>query len=310
MIVSEGLNALRALPPDSVMSIGNYDGVHLGHRAIIAHMNALPGTGERVVVTFEPHPLTVLRPHLAPPRLSTTQTKFRLLSEQGIGRTIVLPPSDDVLGLRAEDFWKILRDEARPRHIVEGNAFNFGKGRGGTIDQLQQWAVGSGIDVHRLGNTECVLNDRSIVPLSSSVVRWLLAHGRVEDARICLGRGYDVTGKVIAGFQRGRTINVPTANLEVADQLIPGDGVYAGHCVVDNQTFRAAINIGTAPTFAEQKHQLEVHLLNFSGNLYGQNLTVFFDHWLRDQMKFPNVDALVSQLQRDIRSVSAADERR
>jgi riboflavin kinase / FMN adenylyltransferase len=303
MNVLRGLNALRTLDAGSVMSIGNYDGLHIGHRAIIEHMNGLNSSGERIVVTFEPHPLTVLRPHLAPPRLSAMPAKLRMLSEQGIDRVIVLPPDDEVLNLSAEDFWKLLRDQTRPQHIVEGNAFNFGKARSGTIEQLQQWAVGTGIQIHRLSNTECILSDRSIVPVSSSVVRWLLAHGRVEDARICLGRSYEVTGKVVAGFRRGRTLGVPTANMESTDQLIPGDGVYAGHCVVDDKHFSAAINIGTAPTFTQQKHQLEVHLLNFSGDLYGQTLTIHFNHWLRDQMKFSDIYALLSQLKRDIQTI-------
>jgi riboflavin kinase / FMN adenylyltransferase len=306
MDLRQGIEGLRSLPDGAVVSIGNYDGVHVGHRAIVEHMRSLatPTNAPIAIVTFEPHPLTVLRPQLVPPRLSSPQRKKQLLAQAGVTHAVVLPPSPDVLGLTAEQFWHLLRDEVRPSHVVEGTTFNFGKDRGGTIDRLREWATSTSIGVHVVPSAEVMLGDRSIIAVSSSTIRWLLGYGRVRDAAACLGRSFELSGVVKAGFQRGRTIGVPTANLDCGDQLVPADGVYAGECDVDGHPYRAAVSIGTTPTFNQQQYQVEAHLIDFSGDLYGRTLDLRLVDWVRDQMKFPSVDALKEQLARDIAKIA------
>lgn len=306
MNLHEGLDGLRNLAPGSIMSIGNFDGVHRGHQHLLSLgrelRDATPGA-RLVVVTFEPHPLTVLRPHAVPPRLSTPPMKQRLLAAEGVDDLVILPPTPEVLDLSAEQFWAILRDEVHPAHLVEGDNFNFGKGRAGTIDKLREWSAGSGVTLHVIDEIEVALLDLSIVDVSSSIIRWLLGHGRVRDAAICLGRAYALEGGVVEGDKRGRTIGFPTANLRSAEQLIPGEGVYAGRVTLDGATFPAAVSIGTNPTFDGTRRQVEAHLLGFDGDLYGRTLELEFVDWIRDQMRFSGVDALKAQIARDIHVV-------
>jgi riboflavin kinase/FMN adenylyltransferase len=244
--------------------------------------------------------LTVLRPELAPPRLTPIEFKNRLLAEVGVEHLVVLPPSPDVLNLSAEAFWAILRDEVRPAHLVEGETFTFGKGRGGTIAKLREWSQGTSIQVTIIDPVEVPLLDLNVVPVSSSLVRWLIANGRVRDASICLNRPYALFGPVVKGFQRGRQLGFPTANLQVESQLLPADGVYAARCTVAGKTYPTAVSIGTLPTFNETTRQVEAHLIGFDGDLYGQTLQVEMIDWLRDQRKFPSLDALKHQLAKDL----------
>lgn len=302
MRISQGLDGLRTLPGSSVMTIGNYDGVHRGHAHILRTCKELaqPTRSPVAVVTFEPHPLTVLRPEAAPPRLTPPPLKQQFLREAGADHLVILPPEPAVLNLSAEDFWAILRDQVRPSHLVEGPEFNFGKGRGGTIHKLREWCANSPVRLEVVPPVEVALADMWKVRVSSSMVRWLLAHGRVRDAAVCLGRPYALVGQVIVGYQRGRTIGMPTANLDCADQLVPADGVYAGRCTLGTIAWPAAVSIGRMPTFGENKRQIEVHLIGFSGDLYGQTIEVQLLDWVREQLKFPGVDALKEQMNKDL----------
>ena len=303
MEILHGLTGLGELPHGSVLSVGNFDGFHRGHQQILATGRALrdqhPGAAQ-AVVTFEPHPMTVLRPDRVPPRLTPLPIKQSLLAEAGVDFLVILPPEREVLDLSAQGFWEILRDEARVRHMVEGSSFFFGKNRGGNVALLREWAAGSPVTLHVVETLSVPLLDMQIVPVSSSIIRWLLEQGRVRDAAICLGRGYGLQGQVVRGNQRGRTIGVPTANLDMIDQLIPADGVYAGRCMVDGAVYPAAVSIGAMPTFGENARQVEAHLIGFDGDLYGRMLTVEFVDWLRDQRKFSGVEELKRQLARDI----------
>lgn len=306
MNVLLGIEGLKRVPEGAVLSIGNFDGVHRGHDHILRTMHALKQQTDGssiAVVTFEPHPLTVLRPHLAPPRLTSPILKQQILEDMGVEHYVVLPPTHDVLDLSAEAFWGILRDDVKPAHLVEGDNFNFGKGRGGNIHKLRDWSANSAIKLHVIDPVEVVLLDLTIAPLSSSLIRYLIAYGRVRDAGICLGRPYVLEGEVIEGYKRGRTIGVPTANLHCTDQLIPADGVYAGKCSIDGKPFAAAVSIGTTPTFDGAKHQIEAHLLGFSGDLYGRTIHLDLIDWVRDQRKFAGVEALKGQLARDFEIV-------
>lgn len=300
MIVQQGLESLASIPPGSAMSIGNFDGVHLGHQQIIRAVQSLAGDGECVVVTFEPHPLTVLRPERAPPRLSTTSQKQAMLRALGVDRLIMLPPSQDVLNMSAEDFFALLRDRARVRALVEGSTFNFGKGRGGNIDRLAEWSARDGIALTIADEVKITLNDLTVIAVNSSIIRWLLAHGRVHDAAICLGRPYAIDGTVVHGEKRGRTIGFPTANLDCGEQLLPGEGVYAARTSIDGTTYRVALSIGSKPHFNGVGLTVEGYLLDFAGDLYDRSITLDIIEWIRGQQKYPSLDTLISQLHRDV----------
>ncbi|MDB5171858.1 MAG: ribF [Phycisphaerales bacterium] len=312
MNLLHGIDGLRKLSPGCVLSIGNFDGVHRGHQSLLRVARELRAStpGSRLaVVTFEPHPLTVLRPEKAPPRLTTPAMKRALLAAEGVDDLVELAPEPAVLDLTAEQFWALLRDEVRPSHLVEGSEFNFGKNRGGNIARLREWATGTGVRLNVVGEVEVPLLDLRIVPIRSTVVRWLVAHGRVRDAAICLGRPFALQGEVIRGHQRGRTIGVPTANLRVDGQLVPDDAVYAGRCTVDGKTFPAAVSIGTLPTFGDSDRQIEAHLIGFAGDLYGRVLTVELVDWLRDQRKYDGIEPLKAQIAMDVAdTVRRADD--
>ncbi|HEY8666102.1 MAG TPA: riboflavin kinase, partial [Tepidisphaeraceae bacterium] len=214
-----------------------------------------------------------------------------------------------VLDLTAEQFWQILRDDVRPAAMVEGLSFSFGKGRGGNIQRLREWTANSAVALHIVEPVTAVLTNLSVVPVSSSTIRWLLGHGRMRDAAICLGRPYLLEGTVVEGQGRGRTLGVPTANLQHADQLAPADGVYAARCAVAGKSYAVALSIGTNPTFADGRRQVEAHLIGFDGNLYGAILGIELVDWLRDQRKFPDVEALKRQIARDLNAVIVSASR-
>jgi riboflavin kinase/FMN adenylyltransferase len=286
-----------------VVAIGNFDGVHRGHQRILELARGLraPGDGGLTVLTFEPHPLTVLRPDKAPPRLTPPQFKRELLARAGVDRLVVLPPTPQVLDLSAEDFWQVIRDDVRPAHLVEGGSFTFGKGRGGTIEKLRDWTPGTGVGLHVVESVEVALLDLTVAPVSSSLIRWLLSHGRVRDAAICLGRPFTLEGPVVKGYQRGRSIGIPTANLDCGDQVVPLEGVYAGRCAVDAATYPAAVSIGRMETFGDKlRRQVEAHLVGFDGDLYGRPLRVEMLDWWREQRKYDGIEPLMRQIRQDI----------
>ena len=297
-----GIDGLRAVPPGAVVSVGNYDGVHRGHGHILDVARSLRGPAGVAVVTFEPHPLTVLRPDRAPPRLTPLPLKRAALAAAGVDHLVTLPPSPEVLGLSAEAFWGLLRD-ARPTAIVEGRTFIFGKGRGGTMDRLRDWANGTAVHVHTADPVTVPLVDMHVPTVSSTLIRWLLLNGRVRDAAIALGRPYRLRGTVVKGFQRGRTIGIPTANLDCGEQLLPAEGVYAGRTTIDGVTYPAAVSIGRLPTFGDDRLQFESHLVGYSGDLYGREIDVELVDWVREQWRFPDVAALKRRLTADVAHV-------
>jgi riboflavin kinase/FMN adenylyltransferase len=302
----EGIDGLRKLPPGAVASIGNFDGIHLGHERILAEARRLRAQANApalAVVTFEPHPLTVLRPEAAPARLTPLEMKRALLAERSVDVLVTLPPAQEVLDLSAERFWEILRDDVRPSHLVEGPLFNFGKGRRGSIEKLVEWSADTAVKVCVLGPVSTALLDMTVVPVSSSLIRWLLAHGRARDAAICLGRPYALEGPVVKGHQRGRKLGMPTANLDCGEQMIPGDGVYAGRCTIEGRVYAAAVSIGTMPTFGPNQRQVEAYLLEFDGDLYGRVIRVELLDWVREQRKFAGVEALKAQMAKDLETV-------
>ena len=312
MRILEGVQGLREVPEGMVLSVGNFDGIHRGHDRLLRLAAALKAQGKAsgiAVVTFEPHPLTVIRPELAPPRLTLSALKAALLERAGVDYLVILAPTPEVLNLTAEQFWKIIRDEVKPTHMIEGRSFTFGKGRGGNIEKLREWAAASAVNLEVLDAVAVPLLNLQVVEVNSSLIRWLLSHGRVRDAAICLGRPYVLEGSVVKGHQRGRTIGVPTANLRCDSQMLPADGVYAGRVIVAGVEHATAISIGTLPTFGENQRQVEAHLIGFDGDLYEKNIRVELLDWIRDQRKFPHVEALKAQLSRDVREISGRHPR-
>jgi riboflavin kinase / FMN adenylyltransferase len=308
MQLLHGLDGLLKSPKRSVMSVGNFDGVHLGHQRIFktAREIAAERKAELVFVTFEPHPLTVLRPQAVPPRLTTPQIKQELLEAQGANYLVILPPEKQVLDLSAEDFWTILHERVAVSDLVEGASFRFGRGARGSVKMLADWSSQTDLKLHVVDSVQVPLLDLQITPVSSSVIRFLLAYGRVRDAAICLGRPYVLSGPVQKGFSRGKSLGTPTANLLCDGQLIPADGVYAGRCTLDKKQYPAAVSIGTMPTFGDNARQIEAHLIGFDGDLYGKTISVELLDWLRDQRTYPGVEPLKVQISKDITETIAA----
>ena len=293
----------------SIITIGNFDGVHLGHRSILRRARELAEQHSLALkaITFEPHPITVLRPQQAPPRLSDAEEKVELLRDAGVDEVLVLEPTQTLLAEEPEDFIGQLVRQHHPLVIVEGPDFRFGHNRRGDAAILESLGDRHGFTSIAVPRAETVLTDQLIAPVSSSTVRWLLGQGRVADAAICLARPYVLSADVAKGEQRGRTLGTPTANLDMtqlADRMLPADAVYAGHAVLpDGQTRPAAISVGVKPTFGCVARLVEAYLLGFDGDLYGRRLTLRFDRWLRDQQPFPSLDELRRQIQRDVEQV-------
>lgn len=291
---------------ERVMLIGNFDGVHLGHRAIVERAIERRGTtrGKVIALTFDPHPATRLRPGHAPPRLMSLEVKKRALSQAGVDEVCVIQPTDELLGMSPAAFLKWLVETHRPSALVEGIDFRFGKGRAGDVETLRELGPGLGIEVLVVEPVAVELYDQLVAPVSSSLIRWLIARGRVRDAGRCLGGSFSIAGPVVAGQGRGRTLGVPTANIDLSaqpEQIIPAEGVYACAAVLGDGTPRpAVVSIGRQPTFDDGRLRVEAHLIDFTGDLYNQTMELRFERWSRDQQPFPSADALKAQLQQDI----------
>jgi len=308
MQILHGLEGLLQSPRQSVMSIGNFDGVHLGHQRIfkIARKIAAQRDAQLVFVTFEPHPLTVLRPESVPPRLTTPEKKRELLEAEGANYLVILPPEKQVLGLTAEDFWTILHERVAVSDLVEGASFRFGKGARGSVEMLAKWSAQTNVKLHVVESVETPLLDLQITPISSSVIRFLLSYGRMREAAICLGRSYVLSGSVQKGFSRGKSLGIPTANLLCDGQLVPADGVYSGRCKLQDKEYPAAVSIGTMPTFGENARQIEAHLIGFDGDLYGKTIAIELLDWIREQRVYSGIEPLTVQINKDIIETLAA----
>jgi len=309
---------LNDLQHASIITIGNFDGVHLGHQAILSsarEMAKVQASPCRVLaLTFDPPPVAVLFPErksAIPPQLTTLADRVRLLKEVGADDVVVIKPDKALLALSAEDFIAKLIDVHHAVGFVEGADFRFGKGRGGDMAMLEAMGRDRGFSVRSIDRLDTKLSDQSLSPISSSLIRWLIGRGRVEDATRCLGREFSLSGKIVKGDQRGRTIGIPTANLDptaLGGMSVPMDGVYAGAISIGENRYNAAISVGNKPTFNGKQLTVEAHLIGFDplaqgkdhDCLYSECAVFHFATWLRDQYPFPSVDDLVSQLRRDI----------
>ncbi|MBG85023.1 MAG: riboflavin biosynthesis protein RibF [Phycisphaerae bacterium] len=289
------------------MSIGMFDGLHLGHRAIIDQARDLSGPdGSVVVVTFEPSPAVILNPSSVPPRLMTAHQRERALLEAGVDEVVILEPTAARLGMSPVAFIEEMVDRIHPDHIIEGSDFRFGVARSGDMGLLRSEGVRLDFEVHEAKEVEATLPDGSRVPARSSTIRGMLLDGNVEAAACLLNQPWQVEGQVIQGAQRGREIGCPTANLDLGELLCPADGVYAGIATLESgDEYMAAISIGTNPTFEDGGRSFEVHLLDFQGQVgdYGWTLRVGLRHRLRDQIVYESIDELVEAIEGDLRDI-------
>jgi riboflavin kinase / FMN adenylyltransferase len=289
----------------AVITIGAYDGVHLGHRAIIDHVRRRADDlgALSVVVTFDRHPASIVRPESAPRLLTSTDQKMELLALTGLDAVVVVPFDERQAAESPESFVKrVLVSCLDTQMIVVGDDFHFGRHRDGNVDLLRKLGAESGFDVEPLPLVARA--DGVEEPVSSTAIRRALAGGDITRANSMLGRPFEARGPVVTGDQRGRLLGFPTANVEVSNTMsLPADGVYAGwYERPTGATHPCAINLGRRPTFYEHADSslLEAHLLDFDGDLYDEAAKVRFTHFLRSERKFDGVDALITQLAHDI----------
>jgi len=313
-----GLTGLIHLPmpespsPTTALTIGNYDSVHLGHQMLIERARERVGTdGMVVVLSFHPHPMTVLNPDRAPSQIDPFHIRKARLIQTGADEVVELAPTPELLAQDPENFIDEVIEHHAPDLIIEGHDFHFGKRRQGTPELLTKLCEDRGIKTEILGQVKVTLTDQSIVTASSSLVRWLLDNSRVRDAAFVLGRPHELMGTVEQGEQIGRTINIPTINLST-ESLLPADGVYAGYALLENQQVLAAINIGSRPTVQGTTRRAEAHLINQDGSpwtpapdmpAYGWDCTLQLVGWVRDQVKFDSIDTLKQQIRRDCQRI-------
>jgi riboflavin kinase / FMN adenylyltransferase len=296
--VFDDIPTLRAHLRDTVATVGNFDGVHRGHRAIIDRVlsRSRATGGSSLLVTFEPHPLKVLAPDRAPLMLTTKRQKLALLEDAGIEYLLILPFTMELAEVPAEEFVKeVLLQGLGLREIYVGANFNFGRGREGNAELLARLCGELGIKADEVPEVRYLGS-----PISSSRARRALLSGEVELARELLGRPYSIEGTVIHGASRGATLGFPTANLDTQNELIPQDGVYITEAILEGACSPAVTNIGTRPTFEKASYAIETHVLDPPGDLYDRSMEVRFLARLRQELKFASPQALVDQVRRDI----------
>ena len=286
----------------AVITIGNFDGVHIGHQAlfheVIEKAEAIDGTS--VAMTFEPHPLRVLKQNNHPPLITLYEQKAELIERSGIDVLICVPFTLEFAALSAEQFVRdLLVQKIGIKAIVVGEDYSFGKNREGNIDLLNSFGIKYGFEVIVAG---WIKSARALAErISSTKIRELVTDGRMEQAEKMLGRNYQIRGKVVTGRDRGgKLLGIPTANLNLNDELCPKTGIYAVTVECKGNQHQGVANIGYSPTFEDHVFTVEVHILDFSDNLYGTNIRINFIKRIRDEIKFSNISELIEQIKLDI----------
>jgi riboflavin kinase/FMN adenylyltransferase len=282
------------------LTIGSFDGVHLGHQQLIHELRnqALLAGAKSVVLTFYPHPAVVLRGKSGAYYLTTLEEKIAFLDQLGVDIVVTYPFTREVSQMSADDFVTYLKAHLDFKQLWVGYDFALGKGREGNVSYLKKLGVELGYQVHVIDPVRL-----EGVTISSSHIRNLIREGTVEIASQFLGRPYQIEGTVIHGDSRGKSIGFPTANLDTGNEkLIPAAGVYACRAIYNEKKYPAAVNIGTRPTFesADLRSHVEAHILDFSGDLYSQNIILEFISRLRSEQRFKSVEDLLRQIEVDI----------
>lgn len=298
--------ALPRLSIGAVITVGTFDGVHVGHRDLLTRVTARAAARSlpSLLVTFEPHPLEVVNPSAAPPLLSTTDEKLQAIAESGLEYAAVIPFTAALAALDASEFVeRVLLERFCLRELVIGYDHGFGRRRAGDVNVLRE--LGKRHDFS-IGVVEAIALDG--VPVSSSAIRRAVSYGDLTGAQRMLGRRYSFSGRVGHGDQRGRLLGFPTLNVRIpsARKLLPPTGVYAVHIQSERGTFGGMMNLGPRPTFGDAALSLEVHLFETSGDWYDSCVRVEFVQRLRDTKRFESPDALVTQLRADERAARAA----
>ena len=300
-------NHLEKIPQPfkaAVITIGNFDGVHIGHQAlfheVIERADAIDGTS--IAMTFEPHPIRVLKKNNHPPLITLYEQKTELIEQAGIDVLICIPFTLEFASLPAEAFIKdLLVAKIGMQAIIVGEDYTFGKNREGDLTVLKSYASQMGYEVIVADWIKAVRNvsDR----ISSTKIRELVMAGEVEPARKMLGRHYQIRGLVVKGRDRGaKLLGVPTANIKLQDELCPKTGIYAVTVDYNNRLYKGVANIGYSPTFDDNEFSVEVHLLDFAENIYGEKIRINFLQRIRNEKKFANISELKEQIKQDIKT--------
>jgi riboflavin kinase/FMN adenylyltransferase len=296
--------SLEEIPRDfgsTITTVGNFDGIHCGHQQVIAEVvyRSRQTGSKAVAVTFDPHPLRILRPDAAPRLITPQPVKERLLAQCGLDALVVIPFTRDFSMMPAGDFAReIIRGRLCATEVHEGENFHFGHKAGGTSRRLVELGSELGFQV-KLYPVMMLRGN----PVSSSHIRRMISEGKVAPARRLLGRVFSITAAPGRGRGFGHKYTVPTINLSRYDELTPGDGVYITRTRVGEEVFESVTNVGNRPTFGEDSFAIETHLLNFHPlELTAQTeVEIFFEQWRRSEIKFPSVEALRDQIGRDVR---------
>lgn len=296
-----GIEAFNRSYPNTVLTIGNYDGVHIGHQKILSMVlqKAQEIKGTSMVMTFDPHPVKVLAPERDIKLLTTSEEKAKLIKAMGIDVLLFINFNKEFANMLPDDFINtVLVEKFQVREIIVGTNYAFGRHKKGTIELLRRRGEKYGFEVKAVRQ---VMVHGNVV--SSSAIRSLLLKGAVYEASKYLGRAYSIEGSVIKGKGRGQNLlNIPTANITTPVEIAPKEGVYAVKVGLKGKIYDGVANIGKNPTFGNQEVSYEVHLFNFSGNLLGQNLRVCFIDRIRGERTFPDVPSLVKQIRQDMES--------
>ncbi|MEZ4265000.1 MAG: bifunctional riboflavin kinase/FAD synthetase [Myxococcota bacterium] len=301
MAIFRDVAELPRPPLEPVATLGNFDGVHRGHQSILARVREEASRREvpSMVITFDPHPGTLLRPEVPHRAIMSLEARLKRLSDLGVDHTLVLTFDHAMAEMSAEEFvQEILWDALHVRAMYVGPYTSFGRARGGDVRLLASIGRQLGYDV---GEVEPVFVGGGRV--SSSRVREAIAQSELSEAAQLLGRHHQVTGRVVPGDGRGRTIGVPTANLQTDGGLLPPNGVYAAWAMLPEGRVPAVVNVGVRPTFGESGPvTVEAHLIGYRGDLYGQELSLAMVQRIRGEARFPDVDALVRQIAQDVKT--------
>ena len=299
MEIIRGLEALKESYPNTVMTIGNFDGLHLGHQKILLTVirKSEEMRGTSMVVTFDPHPMKVLAPEREIKLLTTPKERERLLEAMRIKVLLCINFNKEFSYLPPDDFIEdVLVKKIEAKAVIVGQNYAFGKDRKGTTELLRRRGRKYGFSVNVVRNAR--VNGEVV---SSSKIRSLLLKGQVFEASTFLGRAYPIEGNVIRGAGRGeKLLHVPTANITTPNELVPKEGVYAVRIGYRGEFFDGVANIGKKPTFGDAITSYEVHIFNFSGNLLGEHLRIYFIDWIRSGRSFPDAVSLEKQIRNDI----------